>query len=360
MKEAFETRSIKVNFLVFLFYWFVQVLTYIGLPIELESVGGNLYINLAVFALIELVGSYIASELSLKFDFLVVFKWFINITILLFMFFFLIPSNLKSQNSYIITFFVADSFAVKLTYDTTWHLIGMYLPNLFTPRYYGQYLIVAVSISRFCLIFLPYINYLARGLGFHPFAIYGILWLLSRLLLRYAEIIHKNKKAQISGNSLFEMRSGVISDDHKIKDVDSANRLVIKRENKLKRYVELKETLIPVEETEDHKPEYIDNIDQAIGEGRRTLVFEGLKLPEVPKADLFSHSGSNEDNKNLPTIVRKNVKSLKRRMSKIEVSEIIKSENPIIDVKKQLYGEESPILKEIRKDAIHEENEGKD
>ena len=45
MREAFEIRSIKVNFLVFLFYWFVQVLTYIGLPIELESVGGNLYIN---------------------------------------------------------------------------------------------------------------------------------------------------------------------------------------------------------------------------------------------------------------------------------------------------------------------------
>ena len=115
-----------------------------------------------------------------------------------------------------------------------------------------------------------------------------------------------------------------------------------------------------VEETEDHKPEYIDNIDQAIGEGRRTLVFEDLKLPEVPKVDLISHSGSNEDNKNLPTIVRKNVKPLKRRMSKIEVSEIIKSENPIVDLKKQLYGDESPILKEIRKDAIHEENEGKD
>jgi hypothetical protein len=363
MKEAFNNRPIRVNFIIFLFYWFAQVLTYIGLPIELESVGGNLYINLAVFALLELVGSFIASELSLKYEFLVIFKWFINMTIILFLFFFLVPNNLLSQNNYIITFFVIDSFAVKLTYDTTWHLIGMYLPNLFTPRFYGQYLIVAVSISRFCLIFLPYINFLAKSLGFHPFAIYGVLWLFSRLLLRYAEIVHRKTKSQVGGNTLFEMKSGVVADDRKFNELDSSSRLVIKRENKLKKYVELKETLITEPENEENKNGYVTDIDSVIGEERRTLVFEGLKLPEITKVEMSKGgSGENmEENKNLPMIVRKNVsRVLKRRMSTLEVSEIIKNENPIGDVKKQLYGDESPMLKEARKDAIHEENETKD
>ena len=362
MKEAFKNQKVRVNFCVFLFYWFAQVLTYIGLPIELESVGGNLFVNLAIFALLELLGSLIASELSLKYEFLPTFKLFLNITIVLFFLFFFFPSNLQEQNHYVITFFIIDSFCAKLAYDTSWHLVGMHLPNLFTYRFYGQYLIVAVSISRFSLIFLPYLNYLPRSFGIHPFALYGIFWLFSRILLRYAEIVVQKSKA-ITQNSFCEMKSGVISQMQIIYHGENIDKLVIKRENKLQKFVELKEGLIsPLNSDNKDYKETIPNIDQIMGQERRTLVFEGFELPEIVKDEKkiekkIENNGTVEEVGNFPTIVRKNVKPFKRRMSNMEVAKIIKSENPIGDEKKNIYGNESPMLK----DLICEENneEGK-
>ena len=393
MREAFQDVKIRKNFLIFLFYWFTQVLTYIGLPIELESVGGNLYVNLAIFALLELVSSFIASELSLKYDFLYVFKHFINFTIVLFLLFFLVPSYLKTEETYVITFFVIDCFCVKLTYDTTWHLIGMYLPNLFTNRFYGQYLIVAVCISRFSLIFLPYINYLTRSIGLHPFALYSILWLISRLLLGKAEVIYQKK-----GQTSCEMISGVAIQSQKIYEEDSANKIVIRRENKLQKYVELKEGLmlesgvsIPVTHDSPSSPlgqGVINNIDTVMGSERRTLIFEDLnqndlpklsvilepppklieihsklneksrKIENSPKREEINENGENGEkidvfNENLPIIIRKNIGSLKRRMSNLDVSAIIKNENPISDEKNTIYRSGSPL----HKDIISEEQE---
>lgn len=369
MKEAWKNKKIRMNFIVFLVYWFAQVITYIGLPIELESVGGNLYINLAIFALIELVGSFLASELSLKYEFLKTFKFFINLTVLFFVFFFFVPSNLHLLDSYIIAFFIADTFLVKLAYDTTWHLIGMYLPNLFTPRYYAQYLIVAVTISRFSLIFLPYLNYFPKYFGFHPFSLYGVLWLVSRALIGQAELLISEKKKvnELMTNSGFEIRSGVVAESQKLFDynINSSDRLLIKRENKLRRYVEMKEILLcpVINELEEPNNEIAENIDKVLGEGRRTLIFTDIVLPKEALEAEEEIRGCEEEQmqevhlgQETPVIVRKNVE-LKRKISGLGIWEILKNENRINEEKKNLYGDESPLIKKSIKDIIHEEKE---
>lgn len=387
MREALNSAPIRLNFAVFLVYWFAQVITYIGLPIELESVGGNLYINLAIFALLELVGSYIASELSLKFDFLSTFKHFVDLTVVLFLFFFFVPADLRAlDSSFISTFFVANSFCIKLSYDTSWHLIGMYLPNLFTPRFYAQYLIVAVTISRFSLIFLPYLNYFPKVLlGLHPFAIYGCLWLFSRILLRNARVLFAEKETRLlredlQANAAFEVKSGVISETQKVFNHENSGNL-IKRHNKLQRFVEMNEALIC--EPEENEEKSAEKADSKVRESAKTLKFEDVECEEIVGSCEEISKGNLEENheenarKNrgnsekfksfvgksgeiseFPVIVRKNVE-LKRRKSNVDVLEIIKNENRIHEEKRNLYGEESPLLKGKKGDfiVINEEKE---
>lgn len=394
MREALSSRTIRLNFAVFLVYWFAQVITYIGLPIELESVGGNLYINLAIFALLELVGSYIASELSLKYEFLPTFKRFVDLTVVLFLFFFFVPADLRALDSSLIsTLFVADSFCVKLSYDTSWHLIGMYLPNLFTPRFYAQYLIVAVTISRFSLIFLPYLNYFPKVLGVHPFAIYGCLWLASRIFLRNAKVLFAEKETKLlredlQANAAFEVKSGVISETQKVFDRENKGNL-IKRNNKLQKFVEMNEVLIC--EPEENEEKFTEKADSRVRESAKTLRFEDVDCKEfeefggiqqeICEDSLELNGNSTEIRKNtenhqeipgnnrgnsekfkgfaekpvengeFPVIVRKNVE-LKRRKSNVDVMEIIKNENRIQQEKKNLYGEESPLLTEKKGDFI--------
>ena len=159
------------------------------------------------------------------------------------------------------------------------------------------------------------------------------------------------------------MKSGVISQMQIIYHGENIDKLVIKRENKLQKFVELKEGLIsPLNSDNKDYKETIPNIDQIMGQERRTLVFEGFELPEIVKDEKkiekkIENNGTVEEVGNFPTIVRKNVKPFKRRMSNMEVAKIIKSENPIGDEKKNIYGNESPMLK----DLICEENneEGK-
>lgn len=360
-----------INFIVFLFYWFTQVLTYIGLPIELESVGGPIYLILGIFALLELFGSFLGSVLSLKYDFLYVFKGFIYLTTILFMFFFIYPVDFESQSSLKIAFFVILSFIIKLAYDTSWHLFGMYLPNLFTTKFYGLYLVIVVPISRFSLVFLPYLNNIPKGLGLHPFTLYCVFWFITGILIQYSQILYKKKKSIGFGGSGFEMKGGIVAETQEMYDLESSQRLLIKRENKLKRFVELKENLIP-ESNEDIHNEVTTTIDSTIKGERRTLVFEGLKLPEPLKKcisikennyknsknlcekidrDSIKEEFQRESLKNLPIIYRKNVVQLKRKPSHLDVSEIIKNENRIGNEKMNLYLNNNALIK----DDIHEE-----
>lgn len=274
LQKVNQNKEIRTNFLIFIFYWFTQVITYYGIPIELESIGGNLYLNISIFALIETLSSFLATELSLKYQFLNLLKIFANFTILFTLPFIFASKSYQGEGNLTIILMVLATFCVEICYDTTWHLFGMYLCQVFTREYYAQFLIIAVTISRFSLIFLPYLNYFAISCNFHPFCLYGIFWLITRFLVSNAHTFQNQEKNL--EEKYFEFKSGtVIFDGFE----GERNLDVIKRNNKIRPLFEINQKLLNYDENK----RFVNNIDEAIGNGRRTLVFEGVELEELRK-----------------------------------------------------------------------------
>lgn len=169
---------------------------------------------------------------------------------------------------------ILATFCVEICYDTTWHLFGMYLCQVFTREYYAQFLIIGVTISRFSLIFLPYLNYFATSYNFHPFCLYGVFWLITRFMFSYAHTFQNQEN--ILKDNYFEFKSGTLIYDGFDEDKSVA---VVKRQNKVRPLLEINQKIVNY--TENRK--FVNNIDEIMGNERRTLVFEEVELKELEK-----------------------------------------------------------------------------
>ena len=171
--------------MIYCLIWPLYIVCYTSVLIELESVGGSLYINLILCSAIEIIAALLTTYLS-KFDCGRTMKLLLTILSVCFLSFVMAPLNISESSNFVIFFFIIMMLSGKICYDIICLLVYIYIPKLTTDKYVPLFLIFSRFLSRFMNLFLPYINFFFKSfLHLHPFVFLGILWLVSRILSKF-------------------------------------------------------------------------------------------------------------------------------------------------------------------------------
>lgn len=98
-----QNGQITINFSVYNLIWPFYIVCYSSVLVELESVGGSLYVNLILCSSFELIAAFVATWLT-KFNGGEVLKWVLNLLSIFFISFAFAPLSL-SQSSFETTIF---------------------------------------------------------------------------------------------------------------------------------------------------------------------------------------------------------------------------------------------------------------
>ena len=184
-------KQILKNFLAYSIIWPLYIVCYTSVLIELESVGGNLYMNLILCSIIEISAALLATYLS-KFNCDKTLKTLYLLLSIFFLFFIIAPLNISESPSYVTIFFIVMMLSGKICYDIVCLLVYIYIPKMMTDKYVSLFLIFSRFLSRFYNLFIPYINFFFRSLHLHPFVFLGIMWLISRFLSNFTREVQND------------------------------------------------------------------------------------------------------------------------------------------------------------------------
>ena len=186
MLEFFKTimplTQIRNNFIIFILTWTTYSVTINDILIELESIGGNLYFNISLIASLEVLASYTAGIIIMKFDGAKSLKIFSALLTIVFFSFILSPS-LKNSTPLENNIFLVLLLLGKLFAEIICNLVYVFASKYLTEDFTAFFLINVRLFSRVFLLFLPHINYAFRLCDLHAFIFLSIIWALSRFLL---------------------------------------------------------------------------------------------------------------------------------------------------------------------------------
>ena len=189
LHDAFSIPQIRYNLLAYIFIWAVYATTYNDVFLSLQTVGGNIYLNLLSICALEIVGSFIAAWITQKFEVIKVLNLFYCfITILGGLFLFAPVENTSSPSSSSSPFSLSSFFyllcllGIKISADIINSLINVLTPSFFTDDYIIIYISFSRLASRVFLFSLPTINFLLELSYLHCFVFLFLLWSICKLL----------------------------------------------------------------------------------------------------------------------------------------------------------------------------------
>lgn len=171
--------------------WSVFCVAYNDVFIRLETIGGNLYFNIAIISAVEISASFISGILSLKFSISLCIKLFMMAEMVFGVLFLFAPLEVKQLSSLESFLLLLIMMCTKFFADLINNLINLFAPKIFTDEFIGLFLVFSRLSSRFFLVALPYINYGFEILGIHPFFLLTILWGFCLLLALKTEEIQE-------------------------------------------------------------------------------------------------------------------------------------------------------------------------
>lgn len=186
MKDLSSDPKIKTNYLCYLFVWTAYSVTFNDILLELSTVGGNFYINMMMLSSVEILASFAASIISLKFSISNSLKKITVILVICFGGFFLSPSE-EEQNSFYLMFLLFCMLLGKFFSQIVCNLIYVYAPKTLTDIFTPFFLIGSRLSSRIFLLFLPHINYFVKQMSLHAFTFLALIWAISRFLQNLTE-----------------------------------------------------------------------------------------------------------------------------------------------------------------------------
>ena len=178
---------IRTNFLIYAVFWGLNAMVYSMVLVELESLGGNLYINMIICSLLELISTMITGVLSKRFNCSDILRWILTTVAVVFTLFLLCPPSLTSGSVLQVSFFVICLFLIKFVCNSLHIVTYLYLPKVFTDKYVGFWMLSSRFYARFILLFVPTISNFMRNFGFHPFCFYGFCWIFCRILFKFTK-----------------------------------------------------------------------------------------------------------------------------------------------------------------------------
>ena len=164
--------------MIFIFVWTTYSVTLNDILIELESIGGNLYLNIGLIASLEVVASFASGYIIMKSDGASSLKKFSLMIAIVFSFFVFAPANSQSPLIFLPLLMLGKLFSEIVT-----SLIYVFAPKYLTDEFTSFFLINVRLFSRICLLFLPHINHTFRALDLHVFLFLAVLWAFGRFLL---------------------------------------------------------------------------------------------------------------------------------------------------------------------------------
>ncbi len=179
--------QIRKNFIVYAIFWSLFTMVYSAILIELESVGGNVYINMCFCSSLEILAAILAGNLTKKYSCTKTIRYLLTFLSIFFTIFLFSPTNLTKGSLFETLFFIVCLLLGKVNNDTLNLVTYLNLPKAFTDKYVGFWLLCSRFLCRFLGLFIPMISFLMRSLGIHPFCFYGFCWILCRIIFNFTK-----------------------------------------------------------------------------------------------------------------------------------------------------------------------------
>lgn len=183
---------IAKNFFIFVLVWTCTSITYNDVLIELETLGGNTYLNLGLISSAEILASFLAGLISVHYNVGKLIKIF-NLGLMAFFSLFLLAPSKEEMNKNIYLPYILFGLLLcgKLLSETVCNLVYIYVPKILTDKFTGFFMVFVRLFSRICLLFLPYINHMFKSYQLHSFVFLFIVWTMSRFFLFFAQEVCK-------------------------------------------------------------------------------------------------------------------------------------------------------------------------
>lgn len=197
------SSKILPNFLIYAFLWAFACTVYTVQFVELESVGGSVYLNTMIFCSLEVISAFIAGFLTSLISFKRLLDFVVLLEGIMLLVFYFSPLSMTSASTLKTVFFLFCFIVSKICNSLIHLLIYMNLPLFLTQKYVSLYVISSRGLARILMIFVPSVNYLFRNLETHPFVLYGGGYVMFRVLLGFCqefseEVEYRNSYAKFS------------------------------------------------------------------------------------------------------------------------------------------------------------------
>lgn len=164
-------------------------MTYNDVLLELEHVGRNIYLNMTLIALIEMLASYISGYLVLNYNVMTCLRGLLSFSFTMYLGFYFSPRS--SDHPLLFAVFLS----CKLFAEVIVNLVNIHGPKIIAEKYVAYFFIFGRLASRVMLLFLPHINHGFQYAGIHPFVFLSLIYGLSRFLIKSTKepiVTHKS------------------------------------------------------------------------------------------------------------------------------------------------------------------------
>lgn len=188
--------------------WTASSITYNAIWLELETLGGNFYLNMMFVSTLEILASFLAGYVVSKLNLMnCLGKLLIVLSILFGMFIFSPVSLQNIGNSTKSTYFLILMLCGKLCSEIVANLSYVHAPKVLTDKFTPSFMITVRLFSRICLLFLPHINYYLYLLNLHAYILVAIIWVSGRFFYSFAKEIQPEGLEDL----LKEFKIGIVS-----------------------------------------------------------------------------------------------------------------------------------------------------
>ena len=205
--DIFSNRNFFFNFLAYFFGMICYSFVANGSSIELEGIGGSIYINLAIFSFLELLTTLILIFLIKNDNSKKNSQIFTSLSVLSFALFIFGPKYLNSSTGnfkiFLRTSALFGKSFIELVFNINFILISKILP-VYLVGFTTQF---SMIFSRMIVISLPYVNYYFRKyFNLHPFVLYSIFWFIQLILLNFTSYLEENKNMHSENLQLLSLK----------------------------------------------------------------------------------------------------------------------------------------------------------
>ena len=130
MKEVFG-KDLRINTILQIYSWILINGFHIGINLELESIGGNFYLNYLIITFIQSVSSIFSIFLIMKFDNLKMIRLIFFISGCLFSIYLFKPENIEKFHYSVKFIFIISILLNQVLLEIFWNLTIPTLPKLF-------------------------------------------------------------------------------------------------------------------------------------------------------------------------------------------------------------------------------------